>query len=56
MVEPLSAMNEDNRLSVAAYLESWGVWTTEIVNEETKEFAEYHLNVRYITDTGESVI
>ncbi len=31
-------MNDDDRLSVAAYLESRGAWTTEIANEETREF------------------
>ena len=55
VVEALSAMNEDDRLSVAAYLESRGAWTTEIANEKTKELAEYHLDVRYITDTGEII-
>ncbi len=55
VVEALSAMNDDDRLSVAAYLESRGTWTTEIANEETKEFGEYHLDVRYITDTDEVI-
>ena len=55
VVEALSAMNDDDRLSVAAYLESRGAWTTEIANEETKEFGEYHLDVRYITDTNEVI-
>lgn len=55
VVEALSAMNEDDRLSVAAYLESRGAWTTEIANEKTKEFAEYYLDVRYIRDTGEII-
>lgn len=53
IVEALSAMNDDDRLSVAAYLESKGAWTTEIANEETREFGEYHLDVRYNTDTNE---
>lgn len=48
-------MSEDDKLSIQAYLESKGAWTTEIVNEETKEFGEYHLDVRYNTDTEELV-
>ena len=55
IVEALSAMNDDDRLSVSAYLESKGAWTTEIANEETKEFAEYSLDVRYITDKNEVI-
>lgn len=55
IVEALSAMNDDDRLSVAAYLESKGAWTTEIANEETKEFGEYHLDVRYNTDTNDVI-
>ena len=55
IVEALSAMNDDDRLSIAAYLESKGAWTTEIANEGTKEFGEYHLDVRYITDTNEII-
>ena len=42
IIEALSAMNDDDRLSVAAYLESKGAWTTEIANQDTKEFGEYH--------------
>ncbi len=53
VVEALYAMNGDDRLSVAAYLESRGAWVTEIANEGTKEFGEYHLDVRYNTDTNE---
>ena len=48
-------MNDDDRLSVAAYLESRGAWTTEIANQDTKEFGEYHLDVRYNTDTNEII-
>lgn len=51
IVEALSAMNDDDRMNVAVYLESKGAWTTEIANEETREFGEYHLDVRYYTDT-----
>lgn len=55
IAEALSAMNDDDRLSIAAYLESKGAWTTEIANEETREFGEYHLDVRYYTDTNEII-
>ncbi len=55
VVEALSAMNDNDRLSVAAYLESRGAWTTEIANEGTREFGEYHLDVRYYTDTNEII-
>ena len=55
LMDVLSAMSEDDKLSIQAYLESKGAWTTEIVNEETKEFGEYHLDVRYNTDTEELV-
>ena len=54
-VEALAAMNDDDRLNIAAYLESRGAWTTEIANEQTKEFGEYHLDVRYNTDTNEII-
>ncbi len=52
LVEALSAMNDNDRLNVAAYLESRGAWATEIVNQDTKEFGEHHLDVRYNTDTN----
>ena len=55
IVEALSDMNEDDRLNAAAYLESRGAWTTEIANQDTKEFGEYHLDVRYNTDTNEII-
>lgn len=55
IVEALSVMNDDDRLSVSAYLESKGAWTTEIANEGTKEFGEYHLDVRYNTDTNDVI-
>lgn len=55
LMDVLSAMSEDDKLSIQAYLESKGVWTTEIANEDTKEFGEYHLDVRYNTDTDELV-
>lgn len=53
LMDVLSAMSEDDKLSIPAYLESKGAWTTEIGNENTKEFGEYHLDVRYNTDTDE---
>ncbi len=53
IVEALSNMNDDDRLSIAAYLESRGAWTVEIANQDTREFGEYHLDVRYNTDTNE---
>lgn len=55
LVEALSAMNDDDRLNIATYLESMGAWTAEIANEETREFGEYHLDVRYYTDTNEII-
>lgn len=55
VVEALATMNDDDRLNVAAYLESRGAWITEIADEETGEFGEYHLDVRYITDTNEVI-
>ena len=55
LMDVLSAMSEDNKLSIQAYLESKGAWTTEIANEDTKEFGEYHHDVRYNTDTEELV-
>lgn len=53
LMDVLSAMSEDDKLSIQAYLESKGAWTTEIANEDTKEFGKYHLDVRYNTDTEE---
>lgn len=53
IAEALSVMGEDDKLSIAAYLESKGAWTAEIGNEDTKEFGVYHLDVRYNTDTSE---
>ena len=50
LVAALADMSEDDKLSVQAYLESKGAWTTEIANQDTKEFEEYHLDVRYFTD------
>ena len=53
LIEVLSAMNEDDKLSIPAYLESKGAWTTEFGNEQSEEVEEYHFDVRYNTDTGE---
>ena len=53
LMDILSAMSEDDKLSIQAYLESKGARTTEITDEDTKEFGEYHLDVRYNTDTEE---
>ena len=55
IVETLSAMNDNDRLNIAAYLESRGAWATEIANQDTKEFGEHHLDVRYNTDTNEVI-
>ncbi len=55
VVEALSAMNDNDRLNIVAYLESRGAWTTEIANQDTKEFGEHHLDVRYNTDTNEVI-
>ena len=55
LVAALADMSEDDKLSVQAYLESKGAWTTEIANQDTKEFEEYHLDVRYLTDRDEIV-
>ena len=53
LIEVLAAMNEDDKLSIPAYLESKGAWTTELGNEQSEEVEEYHLDVRYNTDTDE---
>lgn len=53
LVATLSNMSEDDKLSIQAYLESKGAWTTELGNEKSREFEEYHLDVRYNLDTDE---
>lgn len=53
LMQALSAMAEDDKLSIPAYLESKGAWLTEIGNQDTREYGEYHLDVRYNTDTEE---
>lgn len=55
LIQALSAMAEDDKLSIPAYLESKGAWVTEIGNQDTREDGEYHLDVRYNTDTEELV-
>lgn len=53
LVSALSAMNDDDRLSVEAYLESKGGWVTPLADEQTEEVEEYHLDYVYNTDTYE---
>lgn len=53
LVAALTNMSEDDKLSIQAYLESKGALTTELGNEKSREFEEYHLDVRYNLDTDE---
>ena len=55
LVAALTNMNEDDKLSIQAYLESKGAWTTGLGNDKTREFEEYHLDVRYNLDTDEII-
>ena len=55
LVAALSNMSEDDKLSIQAYLESKGAWTTELGNDKTREFEEYHLDVHYNLDTDEVI-
>ena len=55
LMQALSEMTDDDKLSIQAYLESRGAWTTEIGNQDSKEYGEYHLDVRYNTDTDELI-
>ena len=55
LMQALSEMTDDDKLSIQAYLESRGAWTTEIGNQDSREYGEYHLDVRYNTDTGELI-
>ena len=55
LVAALTNMNEDDKLSIQAYLESKGAWTTELGNDKTREFEKYHLDVRYNLDTDEII-
>ena len=53
LLTALGEMTENDKLSVEAYLEIRGAWTTELSNEHTEEVEEYHLDVRYNMDTDE---
>ncbi len=55
LLTTLSEMSEDDKLSVQAYLESKGAWTTELANERTEEVEEYHPDVRYNLDKDEII-
>ena len=55
LMQALSEMKDDDKLSIQAYLESRGAWTTEIGNQDSREYGEYHLDVRYNTDTDELI-
>ena len=55
LMQALSEMTDDDKLSIQAYLESRGAWTTEIGNQDSREYGEYHLDVRYNTDTDEMI-
>ena len=49
----LSAMKDDDRQNVEAYLERAGAWVTLLANERSEEVGEYHLDYAYDTDTHE---
>lgn len=55
LIQALSEMTDDDKLRIQAYLESRGAWTTEIGNQDSREYGEYHLDVRYNTDTDELI-
>ena len=55
LMQALSEMTDDDKLSIQAYLESRGAWPTEIGNQDSREYGEYHLDVRYNTDTDELI-
>lgn len=55
LMQALSEMTDDDKLSIQAYLESRGAWTTESGNQDSREYGEYHLDVRYNTDTDELI-
>lgn len=55
LMQALSEMTDDDKLSIQAYLESRGAWTMEIGNQDSREYGEYHLDVRYNTDTDELI-
>ena len=49
----LSAMKDDDRQNVEAYLERARAWVTLLANERSEEVEEYHLDYAYDTDTHE---
>ena len=51
LVTSLTDMNDADRLSVEAYLESKGAWVTPLADEQVEEVEEYHLDYIYNTDT-----
>ena len=51
LLTALHAMDDDDRLSVEAYLEGKGAWVTLLGDEKTEEVEEYHLDYIYNTDT-----
>ena len=51
LLTALHTMDDDDRLSVEAYLESKGAWVTLLGDEKTEEVEEYHLDYIYNTDT-----
>lgn len=53
LLNSLSAMKDDDRQSVEAYLERAGAWTTLLGNERSEEVEEFHLDYAYNTDTHE---
>lgn len=53
LLKQLSAMNDDDRLSIEAYLERKGAWVTPLADEQTEEVKEYHIDYMYNTDTYE---
>ena len=55
LMQALSEMSDDDKLSIQAYLESKGAWTAEIGNQDSGEYGEHHLDVRYNTDTDELI-
>ena len=40
-MQALSEMTDDDKLSIQAYLESRGAWTTEIGNQDSREYGEF---------------
>ena len=53
LLHALSAMGDDDRQNVEAYLERAGAWVTLLGNERSEEVEEYHLDYAYNTDTYE---